>query len=365
MRAVPAKSKCSTAPTLLGLGGGTPLIPVSFATALGADRRFLPRSGRCRLQERLVHCRGDLDGDGDADIVTSRARGVPLVRTWLNNGTGTASRFSGLSFNPYTTKFATGAVVAAADTDGDGAGRNHDRAGAGQIATVKMFDGPTGTLHSPIQRLSEHLQRAGFRSPPATSMRDGKAEIVIGAGTGGGGLVRVFDASQGILLKEFQAYTTSAQCSGARGRARCGLRRQRRHGCACGKHLYRLRAFAGATHDVRVFEPSVGRPSRSLPGNQHRHERRRVPGLVDVGHTSRLAQSRQVSLKMSKSSKSQTVEAADKTWLCLFDFQPVFPSRRLGSAVGMRGRKPLAGVPGIGARITSSGDSVADPIFGE
>ncbi len=150
---------------------------------------------------------GDLDGDGFADIVTSRSTGKPSVRALMNNGSGTAFASLG-TFAPYTVKekVTTGAVVGVADVDGDGFADIVTAPGAGSVVTIKVFNGQTFQL--------EH-QFLGFESTFKNSVSltlgdadgDGVSEIMLGAGAGGNSRVRVFDTF-GTLRKQFQAYTS-------------------------------------------------------------------------------------------------------------------------------------------------------------
>jgi hypothetical protein len=80
---------------------------------------------------------------------------------------------------------------------------------------------------------------------------DGKAEIVLGAGTGGKSRVRIFNASLGTLDREFQAFTTGAINTPLRVAAidpdTAGF-----------AQIYVTQSGRAATHETRLFDPLSG-----------------------------------------------------------------------------------------------------------
>ena len=87
---------------------------------------------------------GDVDGDGFADVITGAgAGGGPHVRVFSGK-TGALMR----EFFAYEAPFLGGVTVASGDLDGDGKADIITGAGAGGGPHVKVFDGSTGSTVS-------------------------------------------------------------------------------------------------------------------------------------------------------------------------------------------------------------------------
>jgi hypothetical protein len=143
----------------------------------------------------------DFNGDGLADIVTAAGPGGgPHVKVF-DGRTGDVIS----SFFAYSASFTGGVYIAAADVNGDGVPDIITGAGAGGGPHVKVFDGKTGQ-----EIRSFFAYDAGFhggvRVAAADVNHDGYADIITGAGPGGGPHVRVFDGKTGAILNEFFAY---------------------------------------------------------------------------------------------------------------------------------------------------------------
>ena len=143
---------------------------------------------------------GDVDGypDGRAEIVTAAdAGGGPHVRIWKAVGAGPSlSVVEVTGFFAFAPGFAGGVRVAVADVDGDGR------------AEIVTAAGPGGGPHVRVWRVAPFGELTGFFAygvgftggvfvagadlHPAPG-----AEIVTGAGAGGGPHVRVFSATAG------------------------------------------------------------------------------------------------------------------------------------------------------------------------
>jgi hypothetical protein len=143
---------------------------------------------------------GDVTGDGTPDIVTGAgAGGGPHVKAF-DGRTGQEVR----SFFAYDPGFTGGVTVAAGDVNGDGFADIITGAGAGGGPHVKAFSGKDGSV-----LLSFFAYDAGFTGgvnvAAGDADGDGRADIITGAGVGGGPHVRVFRGVDGTLLSEFMA----------------------------------------------------------------------------------------------------------------------------------------------------------------
>jgi len=143
---------------------------------------------------------GDLDADGDAEIIVGPEAGAaPEVRVF--NGDGTLR----LSFDAYDPAFFGGVYVAAGDVDGDGRADIVTGAGPGGGPHVKVFSGVD--LHELRSFFAYVPQFAGGVRVAAGDLDlDGRAEVITAAGPGGGPHVRVWDGATGGEVVGFHAF---------------------------------------------------------------------------------------------------------------------------------------------------------------
>lgn len=147
---------------------------------------------------------GDLDGDGRDEIITGAGfSGGPHVRVFSASG---AARGEG--FMAYAPEFTGGVDVAAGDIDGDGRAEILTGAGPGGGSHVRVFAFRPGT--APVERAGflayDPSFRGGVDVAAADIDGDGRAEILTGAGPGGGPHVRVFRSDGTPVGAGFLAY---------------------------------------------------------------------------------------------------------------------------------------------------------------
>lgn len=152
---------------------------------------------------------GDVNGDGIPDIVTGAGAGSPGGHVKVFDGVSGGEL---ASFLAYDTAFAGGVYVAAGDMNGDGradivTGTGSDDA-TGAPAQVKVFDGATGGLLRSFFAY-DPMFLGGVRVAAGDLNGDGLADIVTGAGPGGGPHVKVFSGADGAALDSFFAFSPS------------------------------------------------------------------------------------------------------------------------------------------------------------
>lgn len=142
----------------------------------------------------------DVTGDGVADLVVGAgAGGGPHVKVF-SGPTFAEVR----SFYAFDLSFAGGVSVAAGDLDGDGAAEVIVGAGAGGGPHVKAFDGRTSAVVRSFYAYDPAFS-GGVNVSAGDLNGDGKAEIITGAGPGGSPHVKAFTAG-GVATLSFYAY---------------------------------------------------------------------------------------------------------------------------------------------------------------
>jgi hypothetical protein len=143
----------------------------------------------------------DFNNDGILDVVVGAGLGGgPHVRV-INGATG-AEFGSFFAFDP---TFTGGVFVAASDINGDGLAEIVVGAGPGGGPHVKVFDGRTFAELKSFFAYDPSFS-GGVSVATYDFNEDGFNEIVTGAGPGGAPHVRVFNGLDGSVIKEFMAY---------------------------------------------------------------------------------------------------------------------------------------------------------------
>jgi hypothetical protein len=146
---------------------------------------------------------GDINHDGFADIITGAGdAGNGHVKVF-DGSTGLELR----SFFAYGGGYAGGVYVAGGDVNNDGRADIITGTDAGAGPHVKVFDGLTGSeIRSFFAYGPAFL--GGVRVAAGDINHDGFADIITGAGSGGGGQVKVFDGNTGLEIRSFLAFGT-------------------------------------------------------------------------------------------------------------------------------------------------------------
>ena len=199
MTLVLALPAVATAQLVIGTGpAGSPLVRV-VDPATGTDRSFFPYDPAFRGGVRVAM--GDVTGDGVRDIITAAGPGGgPHVQVF--DGVTLAVVASFMAYSPF---FTGGVFVASGDVNGDGHADILTGAGLGGGPHVRVFSGATGAVLTEFMAYDPNFL-GGVSVAAGDVNGDGYADILTGAGQSGGPHVRVFSGATGAVLTEFMAY---------------------------------------------------------------------------------------------------------------------------------------------------------------
>jgi len=144
---------------------------------------------------------GDLTGDGVPDTVVGAGAGGPPVVKVIDGKTGQPVK----AFMAFEVGFQGGVTVAVGDVNGDGVADIVVGAGPGGGPHVKVFDGKSGALIASWTAFDASF-KGGVRVAAGDVNGDGKADITVTAGAQPGSAqvqVKVFDGATGALLKSY------------------------------------------------------------------------------------------------------------------------------------------------------------------
>jgi hypothetical protein len=144
---------------------------------------------------------GDVNGDGIPDIITGAGPGGgPHVKVF--SGKDLSLLFSFFAYDP---QFTGGVFVAAGDVNGDGRADIITGAGPGGGPHVKVFSGADLSVLASFFAYDPAFPGGVFVAAGDVN-GDGRADIITGAGPGGGPHVKVFSGVNLSVLASFFAY---------------------------------------------------------------------------------------------------------------------------------------------------------------
>jgi hypothetical protein len=148
--------------------------------------------------------RADFDNDGSPEIIASMGVGSRPIFRVLDGVTGVIK----LEVEAYDSAFKGGMFISSGDFNGDNIPDIVTSAGAGGGSHIKLFNGIDGKEIASFFAYDLNF-RGGASVAVADVDLDGFADIVTGAGEGGGPHVKFFSGKDFHLIKEFMAFDVS------------------------------------------------------------------------------------------------------------------------------------------------------------
>ena len=165
--------------------GGPPLVRLIDPLTQNLQSQFLAFESTFSGGVRVAT--GDVNGDGQPDLVVAPGRGGgPVVKVYDGKNGNVLS-----AFFAYDPSFRGGVDVAVGDVNGDGNAEVIVGAGLGGGPQVSIFNGVDGVSLGSGFAYDSSL-RSGVRVATGDLDGDGKSEIITGPGVGGGPHVKVF-----------------------------------------------------------------------------------------------------------------------------------------------------------------------------
>jgi FG-GAP-like repeat len=178
--------------------GGAPIVNV-YDRAGALLRSFLAYDSSFRGGVHVVTA--DMNSDGIRDIITAPGPGGgPDIRIW-DGVTGIMFR----EFLAYAPSFVGGVNIAIGDVNNDGTPDLFTGPGPGGGPHVKVFNAATDQVLLQFMAYDPAF-RGGVTVAAGDINNDNRADIITGAGPGGGPHVRVFDGVTGANTVNFFAY---------------------------------------------------------------------------------------------------------------------------------------------------------------
>ena len=152
---------------------------------------------------------GDVNGDGVMDIISATGPGVPATVRVYDGKTGKQMETGGFaSFQPFEQNFTGGLYVSAGDVNKDGKADIIVGAGTGRPSTVKVFSGANGSLIHQFEAY-EGAYQGGVRVAAGDFNGDGFADIATGTPPGGGPRVKVLDGRNLAVIADDFVYEST------------------------------------------------------------------------------------------------------------------------------------------------------------
>jgi hypothetical protein len=185
-----------SASTAGGIGLGTNSTSATIGAAASGTSRFGFTGG-------VFVASGDINGDGFADIIVSADAGTsPQIQVFDGRTGAIIANFFAFS-TPY---FKGGVRVAAGDVNGDGKADIIVAAGKGGGPQVQVYDGATMSVIANFYAFGVPSFGGGVFVAAGDMNSDGFAEVICGAGGGGGPQVTVYDGVSRNATANFYAY---------------------------------------------------------------------------------------------------------------------------------------------------------------
>jgi hypothetical protein len=179
----------STGAGVVGAGEGAGPVVQMFANDGSLARTFFAFESGFTGGVRVAS--GDVTGDGVPDVVAGTGPGRPTLVRIFDGATGAEVA----QVEPFESGFTGGVFVAAGDVDGDGRAEVAVSPDEGGGPRVRLFGGPGLTPRADFFGIEDPAFRGGARVALGDVSGDGRADLIVAAGFGGGPRVAGFDGT--------------------------------------------------------------------------------------------------------------------------------------------------------------------------
>jgi uncharacterized protein (TIGR03118 family) len=170
--------------------GGVGTVDVFGADAHNKQFSLMPFGPNFKGEVRVAT--GDINGDGIPDIAVGTGPGAP-TQVAIFDGATQKQLFS---IQPFEASFTGGVFVSMGDLNGDGVPDLAISPDQGGGPRVRVFDGKTLTQIADFFGIDDPNFRGGARTAIGDLNGDGKGDLIVAAGFGGGPRIAAFDGAQ-------------------------------------------------------------------------------------------------------------------------------------------------------------------------
>ena len=136
---------------------------------------------------RIAH--GDVNGDGAVDTIFGTGPGSSSMVRVVDGATGATL----VEFQPFEGSYTGGVNVTAGDLSGDGRDEIVVSPGEGGGPRVQIYDGGTARILADLYGIEDQNFRGGVRTAVGDINGDGQLDLVVAAGLGGGPRIAIYD----------------------------------------------------------------------------------------------------------------------------------------------------------------------------
>lgn len=171
------------------IGVGTPSGVVSYRSTSTGELQALPATEPMSISADLRVATADVTGDGIADQILGTGPGTSSLVRIIDGQTGSEI----FQIQPFESGFTGGVHVTAGDLTGDGVAELVVSPDVGGGPRIQIYQVSTRKLLADLYGINDPDFRGGVRTAVGDINGDGRLDLVVAAGAGGGPRIAIFD----------------------------------------------------------------------------------------------------------------------------------------------------------------------------